>query len=235
MKTERIHWVDSIRGLAIVLMIVFHFTFDLDFLEIFPVNMDSGFWLVIGNFVRFTILSLVGVSLFLSHKKYTTRSNYLKRQIIRAVKLFLIALGISLATWLTFPDSYIRFGVLHLISIGIIAGALLIKNPRTLAVLMFLMLILGSVFTNIQLNTSLFLPFGITPHGFNTLDYFPIFPWLAIVFFGIVFAHIFDIHSLLVNPKKLPRIRILEKIGQNSLIIYLVHQPILLGGLWLIS
>ena len=234
MKSERIHWVDSLRGLAIVLMIAFHFAFDIDFLEILPVNMDSGLWLVIGNFVRFTILSLVGVSLFLSRKKYTG-SNYLKRQLIRAVKLFLIAMGISLATWLTFPDSYIRFGVLHLISIGIIAGALLVKNPRTLAVIMFLMLILGSVFTNIQLNTSLLLPFGITPHGFNTLDYFPLFPWLAIVFFGIVFAYIFDSYSLLANPKKFPRLRVLEKTGQKSLIIYLIHQPVLLGLIWLFA
>ena len=235
MKTERIHWVDSLRGLAILLMIVFHFAFDLDYLEIYMMDLYGGIWLLIGNFVRFSFLSLVGVSLYLSYKKRMPYKAYLNHQFWRAIKLFLIALGVTLITFLIFPEDYIRFGVLHLISVAILIGALLIRHPIVVFVSIFPILLLGGALGGMRLQTSLFLPLGIAPYGFSTIDYFPIFPWLAIVFFGIVIAYVLDKLSLLINPKKFPRIRILEKMGQRSLIIYLAHQPILFGGLWLFT
>lgn len=235
MKTERIHWVDSLRGLAILLMIVFHFAFNLDYLEIRLIDLYSGIWLFIGNFVRFSFLSLVGVSLYLSYKKRKPYKTYLNHQLRRAIKLFLIAMGVTLITWLLFPVDYIRFGVLHLISVAILIGALLIRHPIIVLISILPILILGGAFCSFRLETSLFLPLGIMPYNFNTMDYFPIFPWLAVVFFGIVIAYVLDKLSLLINPKKLPRLQILEKIGQKSLIIYLAHQPILFGGLWLFT
>ena len=67
MNNARIHWIDSLRGLAIILMIIFHFFFDLSLLEIQKTDFHSPFWLIFGHFIRFTFLILVGFSLYLSY------------------------------------------------------------------------------------------------------------------------------------------------------------------------
>ncbi len=229
MKSNRIYWIDWLRGFAILLMVVYHFAFDLDLLEILVIDFSAPFWVIFANIIRFSFFVVVGLSLYLSHKK----SDFLKRQIIRATKLFMVAMGVTGVTWILYPESFIQFGVLHFISIAIILGALFIRHPRFLFGAMFISLILGSVFSQIRLDTSPLLPIGIAPKAFYTLDYFPIFPWLAIVFFGILLAYVLDYYKLLKNPEKPIRLHLLEKAGQKSLIIYLVHQPILFGLIWI--
>lgn len=229
MISKRIHWIDWLRGLAILLMIVYHFAFDLDLLEIQSVNFSAPSWVIFANIIRFSFFVVIGLSLYLSHKK----SDFLKHQIIRAVKLFAVAMGVTGITWMLYPESFIQFGVLHFISIAIILSALFIRYPRFLFGAMFVSLILGSVFTQIKLDTSPLLPIGIAPNAYHTLDYFPIFPWLAIVFFGILLAYVLDYYKLLKNPKKSIRLKLLERIGQKSLLIYLIHQPVLFGLMWI--
>ncbi len=229
MTHKRIYWIDWLRGFAILLMVVYHFAFDLDLLEIQSIDFSAPFWVIFANIIRFSFFVVVGLSLYLSHKK----SDFLKRQIIRAAKLFVVAMGVTVVTWVFDPESFIQFGVLHFISIAIILGALFIRHPRFLFGAMFISLILGSAFAQIKLDTSPLLPIGIAPKTFYTLDYFPIFPWLAIVFFGILLAYVLDYYKLLKNPEKPIRIKLLEKAGQKSLLIYLVHQPVLLGILWI--
>ena len=234
METERIHWVDSFRGLAIFMMMIFHIFFDLDLLGIYSIDFHTTFWLVFGHIIRLTFLTLVGVSLYLSYKKREPYKIYVRHQTWRAIKLFLIAMGVTLASYLAFPGDYIRFGVLHFISVGIIAGALLIRKPYTLIALIFISLILGAAFTCIISKTTLLMPLGIVYPGFNSMDYFPVFPWISVIFFGIIFARFLDKHHFLINPEIFPRLKMFEKMGRKSLIIYLVHQPVLFGLIWLI-
>lgn len=231
MTSKRIHWIDWLRGFAILLMAVYHFAFDLDLLEIQSIDFDAPFWAIFANTIRFSFFVVIGLSLYLSHKK----PHFLKRQIIRAIKLFMVAMGVTGVTWIFYPESFIQFGVLHFISIAIILSALLIRYPRFLFGAMFISLILGSVFTQIRLGTTSLLPIGIAPKAYHTLDYFPIFPWLAVVFFGILLAYVLDYYKLLKNPERPIRLKLLEKAGQKSLLIYLVHQPVLLGILWLFT
>mgnify|MGYP001182196722 CR=1 FL=1 len=144
-------------------------------------------------------------------------------------------MGITLVTFIAYPESYIRFGVLHLISVAIILGSLLIRNNFLLICLIFISLILGSIFSQIVLTTPLLMPLGIVYKEFYTLDYFSVFPWISLVFTGIVFARFLDGNGLLKNFKIFPRFKMFEEIGKKSLIIYLVHQPVLLGLIWLLS
>jgi len=234
MSTERLHWLDSLRGVAIIMMVFFHIFFDLEYLNLYPSDLFSGFWLYFGNFVRFSFLGILGFSIYLSYKNRLPYSNFLRHQFWRAVKLFGIAMLITLVTFIFIPGDFIRFGVLHLISIGIILTSLLVKKPKVLFALIFLSLILGAIFDQFILNTSLFLPLGLRPENFYTIDYFPIFPWIAIIFAGNLLAQIMDKYSLIINPSLPSRLKFLEEIGKKSLLIYLVHQPILLGLIWLL-
>jgi uncharacterized membrane protein len=235
MKNTRIFLVDALRGLAIILMVIFHTAFDLNMFGIYKVDLYSGFWGFTARSAEFMFLILVGFSLYLSYKNRKPYGVFLKRQISRAVKLLLIALGITFATLMIYPEGYIRFGVLHLISLGIAAGALIIPYPRLNFIMIFLCLIAGGIFTNIHANTELFLLFGITPYNFFTIDYFPIFPWLALILSGISFARIMNLKKLLAHNKHIPGLGFLETAGRHSLFIYLVHQPVILGIIWLLS
>jgi uncharacterized membrane protein len=143
-------------------------------------------------------------------------------------------MGITFVTMLIYPEGYIHFGVLHFISVGIIFTALLIRYPKILFAFIFISLILGVVFTGMSSESLIFAPLGIVSDNFYSIDYFPVFPWISLIFGGAFSARLFEHYKVLVNPKVLPRIKILEKVGQKSLIIYLVHQPILLGVIYLI-
>ena len=77
-------------------------------------------------------------------------------------------------------------------------------------------------------------PFGWTYKGFYTADWFPIFPWLFVFLLG-AWA------GLYVVERKLPErfytftCPILPQIGRRSLLIYILHQPILYGVIYAIK
>ncbi len=233
-KTERIYWVDSLRGLAIVMMIIFHFAFDLHYMKLADLELYSGFWLVFVRAIQFLFLSLVGVSMHLSFKSKSDYKMFLHFQMKRALKLFGVALIITLVSYLIIPKGYIRFGVIHLISVSIAVCALLIRYPRLLAVLIIMFPIAGKFLSKIHVVTSLLLPFGIMPRAFYTVDYFPIFPWMSVVFAGIVAAYLLDHFKLLKNGFYPKRFVPLESIGKRSLLIYLTHQPVLIAIIYLL-
>jgi uncharacterized membrane protein len=152
---------------------------------------------------------------------------------LRALQLFGVSLCITITSWIIAPDAYIRFGILHLISAGILVGALIIPSTLLTFATLILSLGLGTLFASVHVSTSLLVPFGLTPSDFSSFDYFPVFPWLSVVLAGILLGQGLDSRSLLKNPHWLIRSTVLEKFGRHSLLIYLGHQPILLLILWL--
>ena len=233
-KVGRIHWVDLLRSIAIISMVIFHFFYDLKLLELQIYDFHSGFWFFFGHFIRFIFIGLVGASLYLSYKKRVNYKKYLKHQLKRAFIIFASGMFFTLCSYLLFPDNYIRFGILHFIAVGIVIGALLIRNIHLLLIFTIVSFLMGSVVSQFILQTPLLMPFGVMYTGFQSLDYFPIFPWLSLILFGIIFAKILDSQKLLINPKWIPRIPILEKIGQKALLIYIIHQPILFGVIYIV-
>jgi uncharacterized membrane protein len=231
----RIHWADLLRGIAILSMVIFHFFYDLDLISTsYNIDYHSGFWLIFGNFIRFSFLSLVGFSLYLSYSKRGVYTKFLKHQIWRAFLIMSAGMFYTVGSYLLFPDNYIRFGILHFIAIGIIIGALLIKSRYILIILMVISALLGPIVSQMVLQTPLLLPFGFMHQGFNSMDYFPIFPWLSLILFGILFARFLKEINALTNIKWIPRSKIIEKIGQKALLIYVIHQPILFVAIYLL-
>ena len=70
LSKQRLHYLDVIRGIAIILMVVYHFCFDLDNFNIIQVNMDtSPLWRGFRYFIITLFLSTMGISLALTHSK----------------------------------------------------------------------------------------------------------------------------------------------------------------------
>lgn len=230
--THRLRWVDHWRGAAVFLMIIYHIAFDLNFLEILAIDQSVLFWFLEGNFVRISFLLLVGLSLFISSSRPHSRKPFLKRHFQRALKLFLIAMTITLISWFFEPTLTIWFGILHLIAFGILFGAFVAESLVGSLLLTLLSFILGPIFLSIQAPNNLLLPLGIVSSDFASFDYFPLFPWIGYVFAGIALGHILNRFHVLKQPKEWPSLKTLTWMGRHALAIYLVHQPILIAALW---
>ena len=227
-RQNRIESLDALRGLAIVLMLVHHFLYDLvtfldapDWLYSNPI-LDIFHYIFAGLFI-----ALCGVS-----SKFS-RSN-LKRGLITLG----VACGISVATHLI--DMPIRFGVLHLLAVCMLFYALtqklLCRIPRWIILLISVAGTAVSAWcvNNIEIQSEHLWIFGWTYKGFESFDYFPLLPWIFVFIFGTWAGYY-------VKEQKFPRlfytakIPVLPAIGRHSLIIYIVHQPILFGITMLIK
>jgi len=236
---NRIVWIDQWRGVAVFLMIIYHLAFDLDYQGLYPIDQGTLFWFFEGNFVRLSFLLVVGISLFLSYQNHSSQNKsfalYFKRHLKRALIVLAFAMLITLVTWLFARENTIIFGILHLIAFGIVFGALVVRNAFLPILLGLISFYLGAAFSGVQSSIHYLLPLGIKYPGFTTFDYFPLFPWVGFVFFGIALAHFLSRAGALKQPLNWPRLKPLSFLGHHALLIYLIHQPILLGGLWLLT
>jgi uncharacterized membrane protein len=240
---DRFWEIDCLRGLAVLLMLLYHFLYDLDFFEIANIQLRSGFILYAGRFSALLFILISGAALSISHsralkKKFAGNeaenfSKYLKR----GIKLYLMGLLLTVITWIFLPEEYIVFGILHFFGVSaILVYPFLDYGKENLLFSLFFGLI-GLYLRNMTFGFSSLLWLGFTPENFSTLDYFPIFPW-----FGVLLAGVFLGNFLYSGGKrqfeisysgKNPLIRLFSRTGQHSLVIYFIHQPLFLGLLFL--
>ena len=220
--SKRFHILDAWRSLAIVLMIVYHFLFDLALFQV--ITWDQMFSTplnIMQKFICCSFILLAGASARFS------RSNLRHGLIV-------IAAGIVVAIGGSIGGQIIRFGVLQLLGWSMMiyhfAGKLLQKIPGAiLAVFSGALYILCESWTNaVTVSAKWLYPFGFLYPGFSSADYFPLLPWFFLFLTGTVFGgwclkH--RNHRLLTAPLPAP----LTFLGRHSLVIYLIHQPILFG------
>lgn len=239
---ERFFEVDALRGIAIVLMVIYHFFFDLDFFNISEFDMHSGFLVVIGRSAAILFIFLVGVSLTLSYSR-TSRFKPGKEVFIHNLKrgagIFGWGLVITFVTATLLERGTIYFGILHLIGVSIIISYPFLKYRKFNLLAGLVLLFAGIPMDPVYVDYPWFLWLGLKPHGFYTLDYFPLIPW-----FGLILMGIYTGNSLYPDYKRSFRmcdcernavVRMLEYLGKKSLLIYLVHQPVIVGMLLLLT
>lgn len=227
---ERFALIDSVRGVAVLLMIVFHFCFDLRYFGLveWDVPNGPGWWQF-----RYIILSLfigtVGISMSLAQG----RGFKLRSFAIRQGKLFFAALLISLMSLYMFPDSWIYFGILHFIFV-----ASLICLPMVLFPGLSLILGLLIIFASIQDWVHPFWPFLYLGKYLPTFteDFVPFFPWLGVSLLGVFLGRMMaDKHPAFCRRSE----GFTALVGRHALAIYLLHQPLLFAGFsslfWLLS
>jgi len=234
MKTIRIEGLDTFRGWAILLMISYHFTYDLNLFKIISVNMNHTMGFLI---FRYSIMSMfllgVGISLTLVHKHGIKWTSVKKRML----QLGIASTLVSIATYTQFPHSWVYFGILHFIFIASLLALLFLSYPKvTIATSILIFIGSFSGFLNMHEAFSLLQPILHLPR--YTEDLVPLFPWFAIVLLGIFIVQhewqkkIFSINILNADNSFN---RLLKLMGKHSLLIYLAHQPILFAGFMLFS
>ena len=221
--------LDIFRGWAILLMIAYHFTYDLNHFGIIQINMDHDLFWVYARYMIVTMFLLsVGISLALVHTPVIQWKKIRKRTLI----LGGAALSVSIVTYIQFPHTWVYFGILHFILMASWLGLLFLGHPR-LALLTVFVIFLGSAMGWLHthgLFTFLQAPLHLPP-GY-TEDIVRIFPWFAVVLIGIILVS-YDLHLKALKNIFFTQDRFINKkiafLGRHALLIYLIHQPILFG------
>jgi uncharacterized membrane protein len=240
------YWeIDLLRGIAVLMMVVFHSVFDLSFFSIFPINVSSGFWRYFAILTAFIFIFLVGISLNISHYRASRigKERYFK-YLVRGAKILALGFMITIVTYLIIGEGYIIFGVLHCIGASIFIAPLFFDRPRTGLLAGVVVLAMGLLVAGIS-GPVWFAWIGVHPAYFYTLDYFPLFPWLGVVLLGLTTGMYLYPQGKRILPLTNPSPRCTRPVcwmGRHSLVLYLVHQPMILlilafiipGAIWFI-
>lgn len=230
-SSGRLPAVDIGRGVALAAMIIYHFSWDLDYFEFINDNVASDLgWRIFARMIAASFLFLVGVSLVLA-----TRSGFNRRSYwIRMGQVTAGAAAVTAATWFVFPEFFVFFGILHNIAVSSILGIVFLRAPVWIVMGAAVGCILLPAYpTSGLFDHPILLWTGLATERPQSADFVPLFPWFATVLFGIVCARLGLLSPRLIAWLAQPRDglfgRILRIAGRNSLVVYLVHQPILFG------
>lgn len=226
--------IDQVRGIGIILMIVFHTAFSINFLNIYSINMWQGGWFWMAKTVQWIFILTTGITLTIAHHRGKPRLKHI-------FKLGACAMLITLVTLLLFKEKMIVFGILHFYTVALILAHPFLKlklwNIGLGMTLLLLSAPLTQMFNDIPWLFFLGMPAG---GSFQALDYFPLLPWFGVFLMGVGIGNIFLLPGFQPQtetsaPYPFDRLmRPLEKMARHSLVIYLVHQPLIFGALKLL-
>lgn len=234
---EKRFWeVDLLRGIAVVLMVIFHVVFIINFSQSHEFLND--YWLLVGRPASFLFVFLAGISLSISHERAKKQNKTaFKKYLFRGLRIFSYGLLITLVTWIFLREMFVVFGALHLIGLSIIIGYFFLNFRYLNFALGIFLMIFGFYLLNFTFNFSWLLWLGIVPKHFYTLDYFPLIPWFGLFIIGMFFGkelysnyrRNFKIHDL---SGFLP-VKFFSFLGRHSLAIYFLHIPIILSFMYI--
>lgn len=241
MHEGRFWELDLIRGIAVVMMVLFHLAYDLNFFGVYALDIYSGFWFYFARITAGIFILLVGVSLALVASRSTHRrqADLPLKFFKRGTEIFSLGLGITAATYFLIGKGFIIFGILHFIGLSIIL-AYPFLNFKTLNVIIGAVIIaVGLYLQNLAFDFPWLLWLGLAPADFYTLDYFPLLPWFGLILIGIYMGDaLYGGYKRKVELPDLSSYAFMKpmiQLGRNSLAIYIVHQPLLILALYLLG
>lgn len=234
-KPPRAGFLDEWRGVALICMLLYHTFYDLYAIFGVPLPLfSSPFYILLQRFIGYSFIVISGISCAYS------RSN-LRRGII----VFALALGMTIVTLLAMPEQRILFGVLHFLGLSMILAAvlhpLLERIPTWAGIAGSLLLFaatsriswgrLGIGTFSVGLpsflyRTNLLFPLGFHNASFFSSDYYPLLPWFFLFLAGVFWGRIWRAGKCpgFVYQTHIPP---LAAVGRRTILIYVVHQPVI--------
>lgn len=241
---DRIKIIDDFRGIAILIMVLFHFFYQENMWFSRYGEILNSSWL---NFLRVTSEVLF---IFISG----TCTEFSKDNKKRSIICIYLGILITIITGVVKRDEIIAFGILHFIGCAIIiyegVKIWITDYNIKLGLVIFSSLFIVSfyiydngllykyIYNNELLNyirlKGIFNAMGVTSSTFISSDYFPIFPWIFLFFAGGFFGKWLKVTSC--KFKKIGgRLKLLSIIGKHSLAIYIFHIPVILLIIFMIK
>ena len=241
--TKRLHALDAIRGITLLSMIAYHAMWDLVYMfgVSAPWYRSEGAYLWQQS-ICWTFILLSGFCHGLG-----------RRPARRGCLILGASLLISGVTLVLMPEQRILWGVLTLLGLSMLLCVPLAKPlshvpPAIGAVLSFALFLLFKSAQTGKLvlfgHTLYRMPEGLYQNdltallgfpgdGFSSTDYFPLLPWFFLYLCGWFLHSLCKKHGWL-SVFASPRVPVLDFIGRHSLPIYLLHQPVIYGVLWVV-
>jgi len=232
---KRIWEIDFLRGLSIILMVGYHLLFDLgefrgmDRFLGFSTDLSTIAWRTAQYFFAALFVVLSGISSTLS------RSN--RR---RGLRLLAISFLVTAVTYFFEPASAVYFGILQCLAVSILVYGAAFEKVRPVICIVWGALVLGLGLAIPALNRALairfnwLLPFGLHSPSYTSFDYFPLVPWLGVFLLGAGLGKSAYASKRSLLPWRLPE-SFINVAGRHSLLIYILHQPVIMGVLYLIG
>lgn len=227
--------IDALRGVAIIMMVTYHLMWDFWAYNIIPgLVLYSGFWKYFQRTTATLFLTLVGVSLAVATLRRLattgdTRPPF-RPYLRRGLWVFGWGLVISLVVWAA-GAGYVHFGVLHLIGFSTIAAYPFLRLRWTNLALWAILFVAGYLLLDVRVDFPWLLWLGLTPEAYYPNDYFPVIPYFGVVLLGIFLGNSLyraeDRRFPLPDLSHWPPIAGLQWLGRHSLVIYVLHQPLL--------
>lgn len=202
-------------------MIAWHFINDLTLVHIIPPPflrtplMELLRYAIVGSFI-----AISGVCARLS-----------KRPLRRGLIVLAAALLVSAVTYLVGAPVY--WGILHLLGVCMLLYAAVRKRWEPLpgiyacgaALLIFALTFMLPI--RVRVGVPFLFPFGLRTAAFASADYYPLLPWGALFFAAAAAGE--RLGDMPPEKKYASAPRALAWLSRRSLLIYLVHQPVLLA------
>jgi len=214
------------------MMLISNFVTDLQYF--FSYSDFETFWYWFARITAGMFIFISGLSLWISHFRARGFEKYLKR----FAKLFGLGVLITAVTETFLPSGTVYFGILHFLGVSSLLGIPFLRFGPMNVLLSLIFLAGTSVVRNHHSESLLLLPLGITPDVFFTFDYFPIFPWFGVFLLGVGFGGLAYPNGMRRFDLRFPEgilFSSVEAAGRNTLKIYLIHQPVFVLILMVIS
>lgn len=234
-RPPRIWEIDFLRGLAIILMVGYHLLFDLgEFRGVkrflgFSTDLASPAWVVAQLFFAGLFIVLSGISSTLS-----------RNNVRRGLKLLAVSLLVTAATYAFDATSAVYFGILQCLAVSMLLYGAAFEKAGPVACAAWGAFVIGlgaalPVLKKLQMvRFDWLMPFGITSPTFSSFDYFPLIPWLGIFLVGAALGKSVYASKRSLLPRLLPQ-TFVNAAGRRSLLIYIIHQPIIMGVLYVLG
>lgn len=231
---ERHAQIDVLRGIGIILMVIYHFVWDLAALGfIDPAQAVTPGFRRLGATIASLFLFVSGIALVLARNATSDDAEFRARFLKRLAIIGAAAALVSAGTWLAMGERFVRFGILHSIAFSSVLALPFLRLPRWASFAgAALLLALPWIVDMPVFGQPALLWLGLSTKTPAMVDYVPVFPFAGVALLGVAVGR-----GLALGPAAPPgRIAgIVARLGRWSLPIYLIHQPVMYGGLFLIA
>jgi uncharacterized membrane protein len=225
--------LDMARGAAVIAMVIYHFSWDLAaFGLIDPSTATAPGFRRLGATIAGAFLMIAGVALALSRAANPDDAAFRAKFLKRLGIILAAAALVSLGTWFAMNERFVRFGILHCIAVSSLIALPFLRLPAWAAALAAAVILVVPWLVDWPgFSHPALLWLGLAARVPTMVDYVPVLPFTAMMLLGVTAAR----SGLWAANAEAAYDSFLAKLGRWSLPIYLIHQPILYGGLFLFA
>lgn len=233
--------IDLFRGLSIIAMVLYHTFWDLFYFDLIPWDVFVIDPQIIAQIIGASFLLIVGICLSISYARTVGRvgaAGIWRKFVIRGLKLLAWAAVVSLIVYFAL-DAPILFGILHLIGTSIILSLPFLPRPLLAGAAGIVIIAITKWLVNLPVDSWWLLPLGIGEKNIIMADYYPLLPWFGVVLIGIWAGSALYPGGqrrfkgmALERINSLPGTAFIRFLGRHSLLIYLIHQPIVFSAVF---